>query len=457
MKSGKYDNTPSFGPGDVRHQETFVPVEIEDGLILRYLPVDRWKTASLSVAFRVPMQREVVTKLGLVPRLSSRGTKSLPNMTEMARYLDDHYGARMRANAIKVGYCQVISFSVGFPNPAILGTAPEGTALVKDLLGFIWACAVEPRLEQEGYPADVFEHEKQEQRRDIEAIVNSRPEYAMVRLMEILSQGDPSGLPAWGTLSDLDKIGPADTWAAWKEATASCAADVYSVGVEGETLKRVCQEHDFAFPHSRNYRPHLQVKRDPPSIPEETIVVEDRLPGSQTILCVALATGVGAADPRYPALLMYNGVLGGFPHSKLFTEVRERAGMAYFADTVVNSWRGMVIATAGIPDERRSQVEGLILEQVRRISSGDVSHDEIEKTRKGLMRRLMSERDSPASLIRRSLDSTILGGPATDEELGRMILEVKREDVIALGEKVRPVAVYALRAMKPDDVGRDIS
>ncbi|MBE3520106.1 MAG: insulinase family protein [Firmicutes bacterium] len=454
MNRTRSPEVPSSGL--VQNEESFVATEIEPGVTLRWLPVRRWKTASITVVFRVPMRRETVTRLGLVPRLAARGTRELPSLTEMARFLDEHYGTRMHSSATKIGYCQILNFSVSFPTPSAIGGA-RARSLVKELLSFAWSCAVRPRMDGDGYPPDVFAHEKEEQRRDIEAIVNSRPEYAMVRLMEILSQGDPSGLPAWGSLSDLEHVGPIDTWEAWRNSASTSPVDVYVVGVDEDTLAAACSAHDWAFPAQRNYRPELEVKKTPPSVPDQMIEVEDRLPGSQTIVCVALHAGIDAADPRFPALLMYNGILGGFPHSRLFTEVRERASLAYFADTVINSWRGMVIATAGVRDERRKEAENLILQQARSIALGHVSEDELEKTRKGLLRRIMSQKDSPSSLIRRSLDWIVLGGPNTDEELVRMVLKVTREDVINVAQGVKPVASYVLRGI-PDGVGgRDAS
>lgn len=445
--------------GLVENEESFVSTELGPGLTLRRLAVNRWKAASITAVFRVPMRREAVTRLGLVPRLASRGTRKLPSLTEIARFLDEHYGAKLRSNATKIGYCQLLNFSVGFPTPSAIdpNSGSRGRSLVKKLLSFLWSCAVEPRLDQDGYPPDVFSHEKEEQRRDIEAIVNSRPEYAMVRLMEVLSHGDPSGLPAWGALSDLHDIGPTDTWEAWRKAASSSPVDVYVVGVDEGALAEACAAHDWTFPAPRDYRLESEVKRKPPAVSGEMIAVEDELPGAQTILCIAFYAGIDAAHPRFPALLMYNGILGGFPHSKLFTEVRERASLAYFADTVINSWRGMVIATAGVQDERRKQAEDLILQQARHIALGQVSDDELEKTRKGLLRRLMSQRDSPASLIRRTLDWIVLGGPRTDEELGRMLLKVTKEDVIEVAKEVKPVAVYALRAVPNNTSGRDAS
>ncbi len=43
---------------------------------------------------------------------------------------------------------------------------------------------------------------------------------------------------------------------------------------------------------------------------------------------MGLSMNTSYADDDYPAALMYNGILGGYPHSKLFLNVREKASLA---------------------------------------------------------------------------------------------------------------------------------
>ena len=153
-----------------------------------------------------------------------------------------------------------------------------------------------------------------------------------------------------------------------------------------------------------------------------------------------------------PAMLLCDGILGGFPHSKLFSVVREQQSLAYFADTVPNTWRGLILAIAGISDEDRPKVEGLIIDQVDAIRKGKISDREMESTRMGLVRRLRTQSDSQAALVRRSLNREILGGVATQEQLVDAILKVGKQDVIDIASRMKLKAVYALRAKGDDTV-----
>ena len=50
-----------------------------------------------------------------------------------------------------------------------------------------------------------------------------------------------------------------------------------------------------------------------------------------------------------------NGLLGGFAHSKLFTNVRENAGLAYTISSQLDLFSGFLRMYAGIDRENRNQ------------------------------------------------------------------------------------------------------
>ena len=119
-------------------------------------------------------------------------------------------------------------------------------------------------------------------------------------------------------------------------------------------------------------------------------------------------------------------------HIRAVYVVREQYSLAYFSDTIPNTWRGLIIATSGISDSDRAEVESLISGQVEAMKKGDISDKEMESIRMGLVRRLMTEGDSQTALVMRSLSHEILGGIATPQA---RILKVTKEDVVKVACK----------------------
>ena len=428
----------------------FKASELGPGIVFRHLPESKWKTLSINVFCIVPVLEETLTPLALVPRLARRGTQSHQTAQEMAKFLEEMYGAGMGADARKVGPTQVLRFGLDIPSPKYLdalSSGGTGRAVVSKAVSFLWEVVTKPYLVDGAYFSEVFEMEKNEHRRDIIGMINNRPSYAIVRMVEELSKGDPRGLPAWGSLKDLATVNPKDTWEIWKDTLARCPISIYAVGEGADEVGEIFSKGLLEFPSERAQDIwDIRKELDPPALPKDVLFVEDSLSGAQTILCMAFHTGIREGDPALPALLFFDGILGGFPHSKLFSVVRERESLAYFADTSPNTWRGLIMAIAGISDENKNKVQDLIAEQVEVIRKGVISESEMDNTRVGLVRRLKTESDSQGSLVKRLLNHEILGGPVSEEELVQGVMKVTKQDVIDVASKAELRAVYALRA-----------
>lgn len=440
--------------------DQFKTVELENGILFRYLPECKWKTLSIDVFCKVPLKRETVTQIAMVPRLARRGTVNHPTLQHLSRHLENMYGAGIGADANKMGPAQVVRFGIDLASPAFLGfgASPEGREDLEGInlakaMSFIWEVAAEPYLENGAYPKDRFDTEREEHRRDILSIINNRPRYATIRLVEEISRGNPSGLPSWGMLEDLPGLDPASTWETWADVLSSSPVSIYAIGEGAEELGDILTRVSLGFPKQRRVEEahRLQERPAPPDPPASLLEVEDFLPGEQTVLCQAFYTGITENHPMLPAATVFEGILGGFPHSKLFMNIREKHSLAYFADSSLNTYRGMIFTVAGVGDDTRHRVRDLVIEQVDAMRRGEITQEEMDSTKAGLVRRYRSESDSQSALVRRQITREIMGGTASSEEMVSRVLKVTKDDVVAVAEKAELKAVYALRAK--DDGG----
>ncbi len=438
--------------------DQFKTIELERGITYRYLPHSKWKMLSIDVFCRIPLKRETVTQVALIPRLMRRGTVRYPTLRDLSRYLEGLYGASMGADANKIGPEQVVRFGIDLPSPAFLGFgSPEGSAgdleglnLAK-AMSFIWEVATEPYLVGGAFPWERFETEREEHRRDILSLINDRPRYATIRLVEELSRGSDGGLPSWGVLEDLPGLDPQKVWETWTGLLSSSPISIYVIGEGAHELGEILERVHLRFPKPRQEDHAFHVQPPPPEPPARVLEIEESLPGEQTQVCQAFHLGITENHPELPAAMVFDGILGGFPHSKLFVNVREKNSLAYFASSSFNSWRGMVLTAAGVHDDVRHRVRDLVTAQVEAMKRGEISDEELDNTKAGLLRRLRSESDSQSALVRRRLTREIMGGMASPERLVERILRVTKDDVVSVAENAELKAVYMLRA-KDDGV-----
>ena len=108
---------------------------------------------------------------------------------------------------------------------------------------------------------------------------------------------------------------------------------------------------------------------------------------------VQLAIGFPAypyGDARMPALNLLSIILGGTMSSRLFIEVREKRGYAYFVRAGVNPYQdvGNLTIQAGLSREHVHDATKVILKEVDRIRTKDVTAEELERAKENLKGRL---------------------------------------------------------------------
>jgi predicted Zn-dependent peptidase len=143
--------------------------------------------------------------------------------------------------------------------------------------------------------------------------------------------------------------------------------------------------------------------------------------------------------PSYPlehpdryALQVLSTVLGGGMSSRLFTEVRERRGLAYYVFGMNHSYTdaGSLYAQAGVDINRIDQAVTTIRDELRKIAAEAVPADELEKARNFAKGRFVLQLENPQGLILFGLRREVLEGRAPDlEEVLDGLNAVAGEDV----------------------------
>src|SRR5690606_32474631 len=121
-------------------------------------------------------------------------------------------------------------------------------------------------------------------------------------------------------------------------------------------------------------------KSDHPMVTEVKKVTET-LPVNQGKLNMGLRTYNRYEDELYPAFLMYNGILGAYPHSKLFINVREKASLAYYAVSRLDGHKGILTIQSGIEMDNYDRAVEIIMKQLEAMKLGEISDLEISQTK----------------------------------------------------------------------------
>ncbi|MEW5784086.1 MAG: pitrilysin family protein, partial [Bacillota bacterium] len=305
------------------------------------------------------------------------------------------------------------------------------------------AVAGDPLEEAGGFQESYVNQEKDQLAKEIKSIINDKALYALEKCVEIMCAGEPFGVFKLGRVEDLAALDRVSLMRYYRHLFTRNPLELYVVGdLAAEQVLEAARETLFfeRQPAVATF-PAVEIYREPGAVKFQ----EEAMDVSQSKLAMGYRTNTSYDDPLYFALLMYNGILGAFPHSKLFMNVREKAGLAYYVYSRLEKHKGIMIVAAGIESGDYEQAKDIIEEQMADMAAGKISEPEMENTRRGLINQLRAQDDNPYQMISFYLDGAIGGKQYTIPELIRGLESVGPAEIKAAAGKVRLDTIYLLR------------
>ncbi|KKQ18666.1 MAG: Peptidase M16 domain protein [Berkelbacteria bacterium GW2011_GWB1_38_5] len=96
------------------------------------------------------------------------------------------------------------------------------------------------------------------------------------------------------------------------------------------------------------------------------------------------------SDKRRPVLKVLNNLFGETMSSRLFTEVREKRGLAYYVSSEMADFQdtGIFGASAGVDILRAKEAVKVILEEFNKLKTKDISAEELKRAKENLKGRM---------------------------------------------------------------------
>lgn len=403
------------------------------------LSTDKYKTNTVVVNIARPLELETVTETALLPQVLRRGTRTYPTLKQIKEHLDELYGATFFANVMKRGERHILQFGLDIANERFLS---DQTPLLERGFAFLGEMLFRPATEGDGFVEKYVQLEKDNLRRRIESLIDDKIQYAAERCIQEMCRGESYRLYTYGVAERIDPIDRRSLYAFFQNMLRTAPIDVFVVGAV--TVDAVEQA----------VRRHLTFARDKVEpIPVSSVVthvedvreVVDRLNVQQGKLNLGLRTGTTVQDDDYAALVVYNGILGGFPHSKLFVNVREKASLAYYASSRLESHKGLLTIQSGIEIANYERALNIMKEQLDAIRQGHVTNEEMEKTKTMLTNQLQEMEDRPYEFIDFHYHGVLSGVERSPKRLIEQIRAVDKDAVKRVASKVTLDTIYFLR------------
>lgn len=410
-------------------------IPINDNITLNYIPMGKLKTTTIGMYIHRPLKKEEASYNAILPHILKRGNKTLKNTQEIAKYLQELYGAKFSAGISKKGDSQILCFEGETISDKY---APHGEKLVAELLKLILASVFD---QNDAFSSDVFEQERTNSITKIENIINDKRVYAIYRCQEEMAKGDPFSVPRLGYVEDMKKMTADRLYSYYKELIVSSKINIYVCGdADLSGIEKAIRDAISGYSFKKAEMPMSQLLK----LKENVNDVTERLDVTQGKLAIGFLTDTASSDDDYYKLVVANAIFGGGAQSKLFNNVREKLSLAYYAGSMLDKYKGMLLVNAGIEFENFQKAYDETLVQLEEVKKGNITDLEFESSKMFLINSLVTTYDDQMALISFYLNQKAAGTNAEIEECIEKIKAVTKEDVARVIKKVHLDTVYFL-------------
>ena len=414
--------------------------EILPGVYLTAVQSDKFKTGCFSLNLLRPMKKEEAAANALIPSVLLRGSETCPDIASISAKLDELYGASVGTLVRKKGEVQLVGFYCDYVQDEYVDEP-----VFAPLMAFLAELLLNPRLENGAFPEAVVDSEKLNLENAMLSRINDKRTYAASQLIRTMCAGQPYGIPRIGEPEDLKNITAKSLYAHYRDLLATSRVELFYMGsLSPAAVTKVLQAALAELPRAEVFVP---VGTTPAPAARPLQEKTERLDVTQGKLSLGFFTDITAKDPRYPALVLAATVFGGGATSKLFTNVREKMSLCYYASASFEKFKGVLSVSSGVEFSKLETAKTEILRQLEACKVGDITDDELESARGYLVSDLKIAMDSPGRLDDYYMGQILLEQDGTMQDLASAIARVTKQEAAEAIQALRLDTIYALEGV----------
>lgn len=422
--------------------------EILPGVWLTALENDKFKTGCLSISLLTQLDRETAAMNALIPYVLRRGSRNHTDMQALATELDGLYGSYIEPVVRKIGEIQCIGFLASFADDKYL---PDGSGVFESIANLCGEILLAPCTKGGLLLPEYVDSEKEKLLDSIKSRLNDKRSWALQRLIEQMCCYEPFAVSRLGTEDTAENIYYQKLTKHYRSLIMTCPIEIFYCGSLGaDTVAEKLSDAFSGMPRGEiDYDIGTDIRMN--AVEESVREFTDELSVTQGKLVMGYRLGDCMEDPDIAALYVFNAVFGGCVTSKLFMNVREKLSLCYYASSLVDLHKGLMIVSSGVDFDKFSAAKDEICAQLEAIRRGEVTDDELLAAKKSVASDLRATLDSQYNLEGFYLANTIDGLDFDPEELAEAVECVELQAVVDIANSVVGDAVYYLRGNGEED------
>ena len=410
-------------------------MEITKGVRLHFIQSEKFKTNKIRVRFSAPMSKETVAGRVLTASMLETVNAVYPTSQAFRERLANLYGADYSTSLSRRGLVHYLDINLSFVRDKFLS---RKNVLTDAMLDFLKASLFSPLVSQGAFDESAFEIEKKNILNDLEAEIENHFYHAHRELDKLFYEEEEMQMPRVGTIELIQKETAASSFAAFQQMLEENQIDFFFIGDFNEVaVREKIQSFNFA---PRQQELQLVYQQEYSNVLREGLEQKDV---HQSIIELAYHFPIQYGESEHLPLVVLNALLGGFAHSKLFVNLREKEGLAYTISSNFDIFSGMMRIYAGIDRSNRTRTVALINRQIGDLKRGNFSLEELNQTKKMLRNSVLLAQDRQNTILERAYMSSVLGKKFLSLEAWLEALEqVHKDDIVKAAGLLKLQAIY---------------
>ena len=297
-----------------------------------------------------------------------------------------------------------------------------------------------------GSKKEFLEQEKNNLKQIINSKIDNKTMYALNRCIEEMYKNKPYGLYKYGYIEDLDKLDEKNLYEDYKKLLNEAKIDIFVSGNFGndDIIDVINENRNIVNLKPREDKHIINTEEKEKEEKVEVQTIQEPKDVTQGKLVIGLDIDFYEPDSKY-AMCLYNVILGESATSKMFQNVREKAGLAYSARSTYVRQKNNIFIRAGIEISNYEKAVNIIKEQLEDMKNGKFTEEDIENAKKYMVAGIKTVQDEQDSEITYYYGQELSNVKTSIPEYLKSIEEVSKQDIIDVANNININTIYFLR------------
>lgn len=416
-------------------------MELVPGISAHFVQSKKFKTNKITIRFTAPLSLETIAGRMLSASMLETANQAYPTSQAFRRYLASLYGTDISTSAYRRGQAHILDLTFTYVRDDFLS---KKNVLTSRILELVKQTLFAPLVQDGAFEPALFEIERKQLLASLATDMDDSFYFAHKELDSLFFHDERLQLRYSDLRNSISNESPESSYTCFQNALKNDRIDFFFLGdfneVEiTESLKSLpftVRENGVTIQYYQSYSNVLR----------EGMVQRNV---GQSILELGYHSPVKYGDDEHLPMLVMNGLLGEFAHSKLFTNVRENAGIAYTVSSQLDLFSSLLRMYAGIDRENRNQARKLMNHQLLDLKKGNFTDFELEQTKEMIRRSLLMAQDNQQTLVERVYLNALFGKSSFDiDRLVAKLENVGKEAVCKAANNLKLQAIYFMEGVE---------